>query len=164
MLEIEEMSREDMKDMLRQVGYGHLGCSRNNEPYVVPVHYAYSEAFIYLYTTEGKKVEIIRENPRVCLQVESVTDNQNWKSVIVTGDAEQVVNEEEREKALEMIAEINPTLMPAVSVHWMDSWVRENVEVILRLEAKLMTGRATVEESGTDAMFAPDETRKNTIY
>lgn len=164
MLEIEEMRRDEMKDLLREVGYAHLGCSRDNEPYVVPVHYAYSDAFIYVYTTEGKKAEIIRENPRVCLQVESVADNQNWKSVIVTGDASQVVNEEEREEALKLIAEINPTLTPAVSIRWMDSWVRENVEVILRLEPTVMTGRATIGQSGTEAMYAPDETRRNTIY
>ena len=58
MIEIEEMRREEMKELLRKVGYGHLGCSRDDQPYVVPVHYAYKEPFVYVYTTEGKKAEM----------------------------------------------------------------------------------------------------------
>lgn len=163
MIEIEEMRREDMKELLREVGYAHLGCSLDDQPYVVPVHYAYKEPFVYVYTTEGKKAEIIRENPKVCLQVENVVDNRSWRSVIVSGEASQVVNEEEREEALELIAKINPTLTPAVSIRWMDSWVRENIEVVLRIEPALMTGRASVPESDSSAQFVPNEGGKDVI-
>ncbi len=164
MIEIDEMRKGEMADLLKRCGYGHLACSRNDQPYVVPVHYAYDDENVYVYTTEGKKSEIIRANPQVCLQTEEVTDNRNWKSVIVIGDAFQVDDPAERDRALDLVAKVNPTLTPAVSIRWMDSWVRENIEVILRIKPRMMTGRATVERSDSDVPYAPDESRRSTIY
>lgn len=165
MIEIEEMNRGRITDLLDRVGYGHLGCSRNNLPYVVPVHYAYDEPLIYIYTTEGKKSEIIRVNSNICLQVEEVDDNENWESVIVVGEAVRVTDAEEREKALALLAKRNPAMAPAVSIHWMDSWVRENIEVIYRIDARMMTGRATLKGDESDATFAPpSERQKSSIY
>ncbi|HBR58121.1 MAG TPA: pyridoxamine 5'-phosphate oxidase family protein [Blastocatellia bacterium] len=165
MIEIEEMNRGRMIDLLERVGYGHLGCSRNNLPYVVPVHYAYDAPLIYIYTTEGKKSEIIRVNSNICLQVEDVDDNENWESVIVIGEAVRVSSPEERETALALLAKRNPAMAPAVSIHWMDNWVRENIEVIYKIEPRMMTGRATLKRDETDASFAPpSERQKSSIY
>jgi nitroimidazol reductase NimA-like FMN-containing flavoprotein (pyridoxamine 5'-phosphate oxidase superfamily) len=164
MIEIVEMRKDEMSELLKQLGYGHLGCSRNDQAYVVPVHFAYDEPLVYIYTTEGKKTEIIRANPKVCLQAETVVDTHNWKSVIVTGDAEQVADAAERDKALTMLTKRNPTMTPAVSLRWMDNWVRENIEAILRITPRMMTGRATVPQSEIDAPFAPDPSRRTTIF
>ncbi len=80
MVEVQEMNDDESKKLLLRIGYGHLGLVRDTHPYVVPVHYAYDEPHIYIYTTEGKKTEIIEANPEVCLQVENVNDeNQNIK-------------------------------------------------------------------------------------
>ena len=144
MIEIEEMGNSEIDALLAKTGYGHLACARNNEPYVVPIHYAYAKPYVYIYTTLGKKAEIIKENPRVCLQVEEVGDNKHWHSVIVYGTAEELIDESEREIALKAITATNPTLTPAVSIRWMDSWVRENIEVIYRVTPTEMTGRATI--------------------
>jgi uncharacterized protein len=155
MIEIEDMRDNEIDELLLGIGYGHLGCSLNDHPYVIPVHYAYDKPDIYIYTTEGKKAEIIRENPQICLQVEDVISNHDWKSVVVFGRAEQVFDEAEREKAVELIALRNPTMSPAVSIRWMDSWVRENIEVILKVTPRVTTGRATVARSRSDVPFAP---------
>src|SRR4051794_19328195 len=114
MIEVKELTDEEMADLLSRTGYGHLACSRNDEPYVVPVHFAYADGEIYIYTTQGKKYEIIKQNPRICLQAERVTDNQHWQSVIVYGEAFQITDEEERERAMKLIVKENPTLTPAV--------------------------------------------------
>ena len=85
MIEIDEMSDPEIREFLRRVGYGHLACSRDDQPYVVPVNFAYRDGEIFVYTTEGKKTEFIAANPRVCLQAEEVEDNKHWQSVIVYG-------------------------------------------------------------------------------
>jgi nitroimidazol reductase NimA-like FMN-containing flavoprotein (pyridoxamine 5'-phosphate oxidase superfamily) len=165
MIEIEDMRRDEIEAVLRSISYGHLGCADGGQPYVVPVHYAFEDPNIYVYTTEGKKAEIIRSNPKVCLQVEDVEDGRNWQSVIVFGEAVQVEDKGERDTAMALLAKVNPTLTPAVSIRWMDNWVRENIEVIMRITPNMMTGRATVARSETNAPFAPGsgETSK-TIY
>ncbi len=162
MFEVEDMRREEIEALLLDVGYGHLGASADGQPYVVPVHYAFDKPDIYVYTTEGKKVEIIRENPKVCLQLEDVKDNENWRSVVVLGTAEQVTDNAVRETAVALIAKVNPTLTPAVSIRWMDSWVRENIEVILKITPTQMTGRASVERDSGTATYAPVELGKPT--
>lgn len=165
MIEIEEMNGAECDEVLKRVGYGHLACARNNQPYVVPIHYAYDKPTIYIYTTEGKKAEIIRVNPQICLQVEDVEDNENWKSVIVIGDAEQLLDEAERDTAMRLLAAVNPSMTPAVSIRWMDSWVRENIEVIYRIMPRMITGRRTMDRSRTTGTLAPpDHEKRSTIY
>ncbi|HCA59485.1 MAG TPA: pyridoxamine 5'-phosphate oxidase family protein [Blastocatellia bacterium] len=155
MIEVVEMRMSEIEQLLDEVNYGHLGCSQNGMPYVVPVHFAWAKPVIYIYTTEGKKAEIIRGNPKACLQLEDVKNKRDWRSVIVQGEAAQVTDHEEREKALKLVAEINPTLTPAVSIRWMDSWVRENIEVILKLTPTVMTGRFSVDRQGDEVPMVP---------
>ena len=157
MIEVEELNDKQCEELLSTSNYGHLACCINNEPYVVPIHYAYQDGYIYIYTTEGKKYEIIKANPRVCLQVESVNDIRDWRSVIAYGEARPVADEEERRLALSLILETNPALTPAVSIRWMDSWVRENIEVIYKVIPVLLTGRASVPGSETRRAFVPDK-------
>src|SRR5687768_7051196 len=128
MIEIEELRPSEAREVLGQLNYAHLALARDNIPYVVPVHYAFDGDELFIYTTEGKKADIIKVNPEICLQAEDVEDNENWKSVIVAGTAEQITDEDSRQKALDLILEINPKLTPAISIRWMDSWVRENIE------------------------------------
>ncbi len=165
MIAVEEMSSGQIKEVLRRVGYGHLGLARGSHPYVVPINYPFDDPYIYIYTTEGKKTEIIKDNPEVCLQVEDVKSKKDWQSIIITGEAVQITELEERERALEFILATNPTLTPAISIRWMDSWVRENIEVVYRILPRMMTGRSTVEHAGADKEFSEQEKRrKSTIY
>lgn len=144
MLEIEEMGATEMHALLHQVGYGHLGCSYNNQPYVVPIHYAYDSSNIYFFTTEGQKTQYLSMNPKVCLQVEAIDNSSNWHSVIVTGKAELLTKQEDTEHALKCIRETNPTLTPALNNMWIDAWGRATKAAIYRIEPTLTSGRKTV--------------------
>ncbi len=147
MIQVEDLSENEITDLISRVGYGHLACCLNDRPYVVPVHYATDIGSIFIYTTEGKKFEIIKENPKVCLQIEEVVDKRHWQSVIVDGIAAQLEAGPERERALELILAVNPTLTPAVSVRWLDEWVRENVEVVYRVIPTATSGRRAVDHA-----------------
>lgn len=155
MIEVRELLEHEIKHLLSAVAYAHLACTDGHQPYVVPIHYAYDPPYIYVYTTEGKKSEIISRNPRVCLQIEDVKDNRDWQSIIVEGEAEQLNDESQRTRALNAVVKVNPTLTPAVSIHWMDNWVRENIEVIYRIVPIEMSGRASVAKSESRAAFVP---------
>ncbi|MEO5860301.1 MAG: pyridoxamine 5'-phosphate oxidase family protein [Pyrinomonadaceae bacterium] len=144
MIEIEEMRAGEAREVLEQLNYAHLAMAKDNIPYVVPVHYAFDGQDLFIYTTEGKKADIIKVNPEICLQAEEVEDKENWKSVMVSGTAEQITDEDGRQKALALILRINPKLTPAISIRWMDSWVRENIEVIYRISPRSVTGRRTI--------------------
>jgi len=64
--------------------------------------------------------------------------------------AERIVDEDGRQKALDLILRINPKLTPAVSIRWMDGWVRENIEVIYRITPRSITGRQTLNRNRSE--------------
>jgi uncharacterized protein len=144
MVEIEEMGSTEMHELLRQVNYGHLGCSRDGHSYVVPIHYAHHQDDFYFFTTEGMKTEYISANPEVCLQVEEVQDQFNWRSVIVTGKAELLSSQQDTERALEYITRVNPTLTPALNKMWIDAWGRASKVAIYRIQPDTISGRKTL--------------------
>jgi len=65
--------------------YGHLGCHADGKTYVVPISYVYQDKKIFGYTIEGMKIEMMRSNPEVCVQVEIIEDFAHWQSAIAWG-------------------------------------------------------------------------------
>ena len=145
MIEILEMRDGEMNDLLHRVGYGHLACSQNDQPYVVPIYFAYDGEDIFIYTTEGKKSAAMDNNPKVCLQVEEFLANSMWRSVVVIGEAKRVVDQTEREVAIDLIRQQNPSLLPALAIKWSKDWIRKNVEAVYRIKIVSMTGRMSSE-------------------
>lgn len=158
MIEVVDLSDAEIDEVLARVGYGHLACCRDGRPYVVPVHYGYADGTVYIYTTEGRKADIIAVNPAVCLQIEEVVDNRNWISVILDGKATRLAAGPERDLALNAVVAVNPTLTPAVSIRWMDEWVRENIEVIYRIDRIATSGRRSLDRTGASTII-PQQVR-----
>lgn len=82
---INEMSQEECGAFLARVSLGRLGCALDNQPYVVPVYFAYEPGYIYVFSTFGQKIEWMRANPKVCIQVDEITSQSQWTSVVVNG-------------------------------------------------------------------------------
>ena len=144
MLKVEDLSPAEMHALLQRESFGHLGCARNNRPYVVPMHYAYDGKELYFFTTQGMKTHYIDANPQVCLQVEEVSDRIRWKSVMVIGRAEQLTKPDDTQNAMKLITERNPTLTPAISATQTDGWGRAVDIALYRITPELMDGRKTV--------------------
>jgi nitroimidazol reductase NimA-like FMN-containing flavoprotein (pyridoxamine 5'-phosphate oxidase superfamily) len=144
MLKVEDMSPAEMHALLQRESFGHLGCARDNRPYVVPMHYAYDGKDLYFFTTEGMKTRFIHANPKVCLQVEEVTDSTHWKSVMVSGIANEITSKEETQRAMKIITERNPSLTPAISATEIDSMGRAVDIALYRITPEVIDGRQTV--------------------
>ena len=84
-MQIVAMSQEECSEFLKRVSTGRLACSLDNQPYIVPVAFSYDGDCIYIFSTLGKKIKWMRQNPKVCLQADDVGSRSNWDSVIVTG-------------------------------------------------------------------------------
>jgi nitroimidazol reductase NimA-like FMN-containing flavoprotein (pyridoxamine 5'-phosphate oxidase superfamily) len=137
------MAMGEMQALLLRVGFGHLGCTRDDHPYVVPMHYAYDGQDIYFFTTEGTKTEFIAANHEVCFQVEEITDASNWRSVMVIGEAERLTKPDEMEQAMQLITERNQTLTPALNKTDIGAWHRLSNIVIYRVRTSGVYGRKT---------------------
>ena len=77
--------QHECSELLKRVSVGRLACSLGNQPYVVPVRFSYEPDCIYIFSTVGKKIKWMRQNPKVCLQADEIGNSSNWLSVIVTG-------------------------------------------------------------------------------
>lgn len=89
--------------ILRDREIGRLGCHAEGMTYVVPISYAYDGESILMHTHEGLKVDIMRKNPGVCFQVDDIVNKDNWKSVIVWGEFEEITDAVERNIVLKQL-------------------------------------------------------------
>jgi nitroimidazol reductase NimA-like FMN-containing flavoprotein (pyridoxamine 5'-phosphate oxidase superfamily) len=138
------MSTGEIRALLLRVGFGHLGCSIDGHPYVVPMHFAYDSEQLYFFTTEGTKTSYIAGNSKVCFQVEEITDPVYWRSVMVIGRAERITKESEMLEALRLIRERNPALSPALNETKIGSWKRSSLPAVYRIRPDVYHGRKTI--------------------
>lgn len=89
---IRDMTPQECRQVLTRNGFGRLGCARDNQPYVVPIYFAFEPDHLYGFTTVGRKIEWMRTNPKVCVEVDEVINHFQWMSVIVTGRYQELPN------------------------------------------------------------------------
>ncbi|MBZ4191418.1 pyridoxamine 5'-phosphate oxidase family protein [Niabella beijingensis] len=94
------LNSNEIDDVLHQGILGHLGCHFDGVTYVVPMCYAYEDGCIYGRTYEGMKLHMIRNNPRVCFQVEVARDMVHWRSVVCWGTFEVISDAAKRDAAI----------------------------------------------------------------
>jgi len=92
-MQILTMSKEMSLDLVKRIGFGHLGCCQEGQAYVVPISYAYHDYYLYCCGTVGRKIEWMRSNPRVCVEVEDIASRQQWETVVLTGAYEELLDE-----------------------------------------------------------------------
>ncbi|MDO9110186.1 MAG: pyridoxamine 5'-phosphate oxidase family protein [Desulfatirhabdiaceae bacterium] len=65
-----EMTDPDaVASVIRRSTVCRLGMSDDNQPYVVPMSFGYKDGAVYFHcATEGRKIEFLRKNPRVCIE------------------------------------------------------------------------------------------------
>jgi nitroimidazol reductase NimA-like FMN-containing flavoprotein (pyridoxamine 5'-phosphate oxidase superfamily) len=94
---MKEMTTEEIDQFLTCARVGRLGLIVENEPYVVPVGFAYADGKVLFHTcSKGMKIDGIKTNPNVCFEVdETISDATMSKSVILSGTAE-IIDEKNR--------------------------------------------------------------------
>lgn len=87
---INQLTRKEIEALLPDSQLGRLACARDGQPYVVPVHFAFSEMHLYVFSHMGQKIEWMRENPRVCVQVDHISNDRTWWSIVISGKFEEL--------------------------------------------------------------------------
>lgn len=80
-----ELNEMQMNNFLLSQAVGRIACTDGKKPYIVPVTYFYDGKNIIGQTNEGKKLNIMRNNPNVCFEVDAMSNMANWQSVIIDG-------------------------------------------------------------------------------
>ena len=84
------LSQLEMENLLHSQLVGRLACIQGDEPYIVPMAYAYECNQIFGQTSPGLKLTILRQHPKVCFEVDQMIDLRNWKSVVLFGTFREI--------------------------------------------------------------------------
>jgi nitroimidazol reductase NimA-like FMN-containing flavoprotein (pyridoxamine 5'-phosphate oxidase superfamily) len=143
---IHELSAADCADVLSRSSLARLACCRMNQPYVVPISFAYDprQACLFGFSAVGRKVEWMRENPNVCLEIEDVDDRFNWTTVVVFGRYDELGESPEdtdvRLRALHLFNERSRWWLPGAAK---PGGADHHGVVVYRIHIDRMTGRRT---------------------
>lgn len=66
------LTKDQIEVVLRSGLIGRIGCQSDSKVFVVPVTYVFDEKYIYAHSREGQKIQIMRKNPDVCFEVDSI--------------------------------------------------------------------------------------------
>jgi hypothetical protein len=96
---IHEMSIDECRSALLKANVGRLACAHDGQPYTVPINFAFDGTYLYGFTTLGQKIEWMRANPLVCLEVDEIIGENEWMSIVVFGQYEELPDKPEYERA-----------------------------------------------------------------
>ncbi len=97
---IGKLTNEQIEEVLVKNVFGHIGCNDGYNTYVYPLNYMYNGKHIICHSPAGSKIQIMRQNKRVCFQVDDVKNFITWKSVMVLGEYQELVEERDRYDAM----------------------------------------------------------------
>ena len=142
------LSPSKIEKLLRSEAIGRLGCQRDGKVYVVPLNYGYDGKYLYAHSKDGLKVEIMRENPDVCFEVDRWNEDGSWKSVIVWGTFEELKTIKSQRAAMKVFAEQMTRVIPHHKTMPSHGFVRGSKSVsdpfksvVFRVEITQRTGR-----------------------
>lgn len=139
---IEEMTEGDCRAILAGTNLARLACARNNQPYVVPIRVDLDGDFLYGYATLGQKIEWMRQNPLVCLEIDELTTSEQWTSVVVFGHYEELPHAfgyEDSRRVAERLFQRHPVWWEPASVPVGTHELR--APIVFRIRIDRMTGR-----------------------
>ena len=145
---VQTLSAPECTTLLVKNRLARLACARDGQSYVIPIYYAYSAHYLYAFSMPGKKIEWMRENPLVSVQVDERGTGREWKSVVVDGRYEElpdrIGHKVERDRAWSVLSKhvdwwepgaLKPTA-PPISDHSPHVFFRISIEQLSGREAK----------------------------
>jgi nitroimidazol reductase NimA-like FMN-containing flavoprotein (pyridoxamine 5'-phosphate oxidase superfamily) len=112
--EREIKDRGTIEEILRTATVCRLAVCQDDVPYVVPLSFGYEGNYLYFHSApEGRKIETIRANPKVCFEVDidhelvpgktSCGWTARYRSVIGFGQARLLEDATQKRRALDVI-------------------------------------------------------------
>ena len=136
----------ELESIIRGAIVCRIAFSLKDVPYIVPVNYGYQDNCLFFHSAfEGRKIDILRQNNRVCFEMEvdvEVVESDSpckwstkYRSVIGHGKATLIEDSEEKKKAMDIIlAHYGATIhdYPANNI---------GKFVVIKIEIESMTGK-----------------------
>ena len=158
---IHELSRAECDAVLERNNVARLGYAHFDQPYVVPVHFSFDRerSVMYGFSMLGKKVECMRRNPKVCLEIDEIVDKDHWSSVLVIGRYREIHRDpreiESRRRAERLFQQRFEWWLPGAAK--LESKEAEHA-VIYRISLDKVTGRRAARTGRASGLHAAHAT------
>ncbi|MBB3186814.1 pyridoxamine 5'-phosphate oxidase family protein [Microbacter margulisiae] len=145
--EKEITNQQVIEEILSKGEVCRIAMMDGNRPYLVPLNYGYDGHAFYIHSAQsGKKIELLKQNPEVCFEIEygamivrheeSCKWSEKYRSVIGYATVEMITSFEEKKRGLDIIMAHNGRAGNNV-------YKEKQVEaiVILKLHIRQITGK-----------------------
>jgi nitroimidazol reductase NimA-like FMN-containing flavoprotein (pyridoxamine 5'-phosphate oxidase superfamily) len=154
---IQELTKRASIEVLGHTDLGRLACARGMQPYVVPIHFAYQNYSLYIVSVSGQKIEWMRANPLVCVEVDQMR-REHWATVVVFGRYEELCDtpqfKSERMLAFNLLRQ-RPMWWDLGGVNIIPEHTPAAVPIFYRIKIEQITGRsAAIEQAAPDTKQA----------
>ena len=144
---LEITDRDILDEILSKQVLCRLAMADEGKAYIIPVNYGYRDNCMYIHSApEGKKIDLIRNNPKICFEVEDGVEitpgdtacqwSTRYRSVVGYGRAEVLEGKADKQEGLEII-------MRQHGAPEMIHFDEKNMKalVILRIRIESMSGK-----------------------
>ena len=141
---VHELTPSECRELLSRNTLGRLACAQANQPYITPLFFYFDTDTdsLYGFATVGQKIEWMRDNPKVCIELDDVTDQFHWTSVVVFGRYEELDSPEASPalvRARDLFAQHSHWWLPAAAR--LASGDDRTAPVVYRVRIDRVTGR-----------------------
>jgi hypothetical protein len=102
------------------------------------VNYLFKDDGIYIHVLPGQKLDAMRENHKICLQVDKIENSSRWQSAIAFGEFQEIKKINEKIEILKEFSEHSEQSTP-VETMIEEQWNLGGM-VVFRLNIKRITG------------------------
>jgi len=149
---IHQLTPAECREVLSRASLGRLACCRRDQPYVVPVFVYFDEEWksLFSFSTAGQKIRWMRQNPKVCVEVDEITGRSDWSTVLVFGRYQEIRGTPEeaavRDRAREHFQRRHAWWLPAAAK--LDTGKESHAPVVYRIRIDRITGRRAAQKGG----------------
>ena len=110
------LTTAEIENVLQSQSICRLACNDIKFPYIIPISYYYDGKYIYCQSQQGKKIELMQKNPNVTVLVDIIGSMNNYKSVIVKGEYQELKGLE-ADEARKLLFDQIFSLMTTTRIH-----------------------------------------------
>jgi uncharacterized protein len=143
------MLKKDCFQILNNNYIAHLAYIYNNAPFIIPITYYFDqkENIIISYSNEGHKINALRLNPFVAIQLEEISSINDWKSVQVIGEFEELNGSEAKMQLhkfaqnVKIIMAIKEDKNPELIDSFSSKLNKGSIPIVYRIKVKEIIGK-----------------------
>ena len=110
------LTADQINNIVASQSVCRIACTDGKNPYISPVVYAFDGKQLFFQSKPGKKINYLRKNASVCIEIDIINNLNNWQSVLIYGTFKELRNKE-ADAAREFLFHKAHTLMTKSAVH-----------------------------------------------